>query len=146
MKRILFFVFALLMCAGASVKAQNAPASGPKFKFTEEVHDFGVVKRGPIAFHTFEFTNTGDQPLIVMNVTPSCGCTNVEWPKQPVLPGQKGTIQLGLKTIEQNGVFNKEVYIQSNAPAPKGAKRYTLYIKGNAVDDPASVPKTEPKK
>jgi hypothetical protein len=142
MKKILLALSVIALSSQVQVMAQNtpaqqAPANGPKFKFTEEIHDFGVVKRGPIANHTFEFTNTGNAPLIIMNVTPSCGCTDVTWPKEPVLPGQKGTIHLGLKTVEQHGVFNKEVYIQSNAPAPGGAKRYTLYIKGNAVgDDP----------
>jgi hypothetical protein len=140
MKKIIVALSIALLGAGAQTMAQNTtqqPAAGPNFKFTEETHDFGVVKRGPIADYSFEFVNTGSAPLIIMNVTPSCGCTDVTWPKQPVLPGQKGTIHLGLKTIEQHGVFNKEVYIQSNAPAPNGAKRYTLYIKGNAVgDDP----------
>lgn len=110
--------------------------TGPRFKFENgETHDFGVIQRGPVAMHTFEFTNAGTEPIIVMNVTPSCGCTNVEWSKNPVLPGQKGFIQLGLKTEEQHGVFHKEVYIQSNAITPHGEKRYTLYIKGNAKDE-----------
>jgi hypothetical protein len=130
MKKLLILLLSLSFGIG-TLSAQ----SGPKFKFVEETHDFGVLQRGPVAMYSFEFTNTGDQPLIVMNVTPSCGCTNVEWPKTPVLPGQKGKIQLGLKTEEQHGIFNKEVYIQSNAVNnPHGDKRYTLYIKGDARD------------
>ncbi len=126
------FIPLLCMIVGFSLQA-NAQA---KFKFDGgDTHDFGVVKRGPVAFHKFEFTNVGDQPLVVMDVKPSCGCTNVEWIKTPVLPGQRGFIQLGLKTEEQHGVFNKEVYIQSTAIVPNGEKRYTLYIKGNAIDD-----------
>ncbi len=121
--------------ATAQTKASDG-APGAKFKFIEETHDFGILKRGPVAMYSFEFTNTGDQPLIIMNVTPSCGCTNVDWPKTPVLPGQKGKIQLGLKTEEQHGIFNKEVYIQSNAVNnPRGEKRYTIFIKGDARDD-----------
>ncbi len=117
----------------ASTAAQTKFTDGPHFKFDGgDTHDFGVVKRGPIAMHTFEFTNVGNAPIIVQNVTPSCGCTNVEWIKTPVLPGQRGYIQLGLKTAEQHGIFNKEVYIQSNAVVPSGEKRYTLYIKGDA--------------
>lgn len=138
MKKI--FLLVALSIGIISLKAQtaaNAPAKpGPAFKFVEETHDFGILKRGPVAMYAFEFTNTGDQPLIIMNVTPSCGCTNVDWPKAPVMPGQKGKIQLGLKTEEQHGIFNKEVYIQSNAVNnPRGEKRYTVYIKGDARDD-----------
>lgn len=131
MKKLFILLLSLSFGIGSAI-AQ----SGAKFKFVEETHDFGVLKRGPVAMYSFEFTNTGDQPLIVMDVKPSCGCTNVEWPKTPVLPGQKGKIQLGLKTDEQHGIFNKEVYIQSNAVNnPHGDKRYTLYIKGDARDE-----------
>jgi len=140
MRKLFVPLFCLLLGAGTQLHAQTNDAAkqkieGAQFKFVEETHDFGVVKRGPVAMYKFEFTNVGNQPIIITNVTPSCGCTNVDWPKSPVLPGQKGSIQLGLKTEEQHGVFNKEVYIQSNAHVPNGEKRYTLYIKGNAVDD-----------
>lgn len=125
------FIFLIGIATGAMAQTKD----GPKFQFQGgDTHDFGVVERGPIANHTFEFTNVGTQPIIVMNVTPSCGCTGVDWIKSPVAPGQKGWIKLGLKTEEQHGVFNKEVYIQSNAVTPHGEKRYTLYIKGDAVD------------
>jgi hypothetical protein len=128
MKKMIFPLLGLLATATISL-------AQPKFKFEEETHNFGVVKRGPAAGHTFEFTNVGTEPIIVMNVTPSCGCTNVDWSKNPVLPGQKGFIHLDLKTEEQHGSFHKEVYIQSNAVTPNGERRYTLYIKGEAKDE-----------
>jgi hypothetical protein len=134
MKTILVALFCLV--AGTTPLLAQNKTEGPQFKFEGgDTYDFGVLKRGPEAPHKFEFTNTGTQPLIVMNVTPSCGCTNVEWIKSPVAPGQKGWIKLSLKTDEQHGVFNKEVYIQSNAITPHGEKRYTLYIKGDARDE-----------
>ena len=133
MKKLILALVCVLTASSASLFAQ-APKDGPKFKFTNETHDFGKVKKGPVASHTFEFTNTGNQPLIVMDVTPSCSCTNVDWDKQPVLPGQKGHITLGVKTSELTGVFNKGVYIRSNAIIPNGEKRYTIYLKGEAID------------
>lgn len=136
MKKIFFPLLCLILGINIQLHAQ-AKVDGAMLKFDAgDVHDFGVLQRGPIAMHSFEFTNTGNTPLIIMNVTPSCGCTNVDWPKTPILPGQKGKIQLGLKTEEQHGVFNKEVYIQSNAVNnPHGDKRYTIYIKGDARDE-----------
>ena len=135
MKKVIIALLFLLAGTATNIYAQGQP-NGPVFKFDEgDTHDFGVVKRGPIANHTFTFTNVGTRPLNVMNVTPSCGCTGVEWIKTPVAPGQKGWIKLGLKTEEQKGIFNKEVFIQSDAITPHGEKRYTLYIKGNAVDE-----------
>ena len=138
MRKLLMPLFCTIMAISLQANAQTAaPKDGPQFKFEGgDTHDFGVVKRGPVAMHVFEFVNTGNRPLNIMDVKPSCGCTNVEWPKVPIMPGQKGKIQLGLKTEEQHGVFNKEVYIQSDAVNnANGGKRYVLYIKGNAVDE-----------
>ena len=139
MRKLFIPLFCLLLGVSMHAGAQSGPVpkEGPMFKFDGgDTYDFGILKRGPVAPHVFEFTNTGNQPLIVMNVTPSCGCTNVDWSKNPILPGQKGKIMLSLKTEEQHGIFNKEVYIQSNAVNnPHGDKRYTIYIKGDARDD-----------
>jgi len=136
----LFVLLLLSICAynPFAAQAQTTPQKIDKgqFKFEGgETHDFGTIKRGPVAMYKFEFTNVGTKPIIITDVTPSCGCTNVDWIKSPVLPGQKGFIQLGLKTEEQHGIFNKEVYIRTDAYIPNGEKRYTLYIKGNAIDD-----------
>lgn len=131
MKKFTLIFFSLLLTAMASVIAQ------PQFKFKEKdnTHDFGKVKKGPVAEHTFEFTNTGNQPLIIMDVTPSCSCTKVEWDHQPIPPGKTGHITLGAKTSELTGVFRKEVYIRSNAIVPNGEKRYTIFLKGETVNE-----------
>jgi len=124
-----------LLCVLAGFSATLFAQDGPRFKFTNgETHDFGKVKKGPVAEHSFEFINTGNQPLIIVDVKPSCSCTNVDWDKHPINPGQKGKITLGVKTSELTGVFNKGVYIQSNAIVPNGEKRYTIYLKGDAVE------------
>lgn len=137
MKRILFALFCVLAGFTAPVMAQDKPTAGnlPQFKFKDgDTHDFGKLKKGPVAEHTFEFTNTGKEVLMINGVTPSCACTKVEWDKQPIPPGQKGHITLGVNTNELKGVFFKSVYIRSNAFVPNGEKRYTIYLKGEAVE------------
>ena len=44
--------------------------------------------------HDFQFTNTGDKPLLIKTVITSCGCTSAEWSKDAYQPGEKGTIRL----------------------------------------------------
>lgn len=139
MKKLILTLMILLTGIGAAVYAQNKPQAAvdaPKFKFSGgDTYDFGKVKKGPVAEHTFEFVNVGTQPLIIMDVTPSCSCTKVEWDHQPIAPGAKGKITLGVKTSElTQGVFNKAVYIRSNAFVPSGEKRYTIYMKGESVE------------
>jgi hypothetical protein len=62
------------------------------FEFDKVYHDFGNV--GPDSENTTEFkiTNTGKVPLILDDVSASCGCTTPQWPKEPIPPGQSDVI------------------------------------------------------
>jgi hypothetical protein len=138
----------LLACAlsfGVAAVAQaQAPtqtdAKAPKFKFDEEVHDFGTIKESPTpAEYVFKFKNVGKAPLIIQNASASCGCTTPEWPKEPILPGKTGKIVVKYNTQGRVAPFEKSVYIQSNAPAKAGqGDRYELKIKGTVVAPTAS--------
>ncbi len=44
--------------------------------------------------HSFNFINTGTEPLVILTASGSCGCTVPAWPKEPVMPGKKGTIDV----------------------------------------------------
>lgn len=133
----LLITFLMMAFSVAGVYAQNdakeVNKNAPKFKFKEEVHDFGTLKEGPQVEHVFEFTNVGKEPLIIQNASASCGCTTPEWPKEPILPGKNGKITVRYNTQGRVQPFNKEVYIQSNALVPDGGERYILRIKGTVV-------------
>jgi len=115
-----------------AAKTQNA--DGPKFQFSEKnnTHDFGKIPQGTPVKYTFEFKNTGKQPLIITNGQASCGCTTPEWPKEPVLPGKKGKIVVTYNAAAA-GTFLKSVYLTSNAVTENGSDKYELYIKGEVV-------------
>jgi hypothetical protein len=142
MKKVILACFLAVASAGVvsaqtvqttETKAAN-PAKAPKFKFNEEIHDFGSVKEGPQAEHVFTFKNTGKSPLIIQNVSASCGCTTPEWSKEPIAPGKSGKITVRYNTQGRVGPIDKAVYIQSNALLPEGkGDRYELKIKGNVV-------------
>jgi hypothetical protein len=63
---------------------------------------------------TYTITNSGNQPLVMSNVTTSCACTIADWSKDPIVPGGKGFVTA---TFDGNtlGRFDKEVCIYSNA-------------------------------
>ena len=110
--------------------AQTAPVENPNaadFKFDTEVHDFGTVKEGVQAEHTFKFTNTGKEPLVITNVQASCGCTTPTWSKEPIKPGAQGSVTAIYNSKGRPGNFNKAVTVTSNA---KTAQK-VLFIKGN---------------
>ena len=74
----------------------NEVAQGPvtTIFFKEEVKDFGNVNVNSKNNHSFEFINNGSEPLKISNAKGSCGCTVPEWPKEPIMPGQKGKIDV----------------------------------------------------
>ncbi len=80
----------------AVLPTTNAP--GPKIQFESPVYDFGRRPGGEIIKHTFFFTNTGLDTLVLTNVQPSCHCTVAgEWSRQ-VEPGKTGSIPIQLDT------------------------------------------------
>ncbi len=110
--------------------------SGAKFQFKDknDTYDFGTVKEGDDVVHEYEFKNTGDQPLQILRVEASCGCTTPEWPKTPVMPGKTGSIKVTFKSQGRVGPVNRDVTIQSNAVQDdKSKERYVLTLKGNVT-------------
>jgi len=118
--------------------SQVAPTKVPmpeNMYFKTPVHDFGTIQEGPAADHEFEFTNVGKEPIIISNVSASCGCTTPSYSKDPVLPGKKGTIKASYNTQGRVAPFTKTITITSNI----GVK--VLTIKGEVEKAPeGSVP------
>lgn len=115
MKRIfLLMVMALIVFA---VQAQTEK-KGAVIEFNEKSIDFGDITQGDKVEHTFEFTNTGDTPLVISNVAVTCGCTAPNWPKNPIAPGSKGELKVVFNSTGKMGKQNSVVRIYSNASEP----------------------------
>jgi len=110
--------------------SQNANAqivSRAKIEFSKETHDYGTVKYGADGTCTFDFTNTGSEPLIISNAKGSCGCTVPEWPKEPIAPGKSGEIKVVFDSNGKSGAQSKRVTIVSNTNPPESF----LYLEGD---------------
>ena len=92
MKKIV--IIALIAFVGL-VQQVNAQA---KIEFKTDIIDYGEIAKGSDGLRVFEFTNTGDAPLIVSNVKSSCGCTVPSKPKGPIAPGESSTIEVKYDT------------------------------------------------
>jgi hypothetical protein len=64
--------------------------------------------------HTFAFTNTGKKPLLISNARSTCGCTVPDWPKEPIMPGKSGVIQVRFNTENKAKEQVKPVTITAN--------------------------------
>lgn len=133
MKKSLFTIMlAVVALIGFSKANAQEVQSGAKIDFAKETHDYGNLKYGANGTCTFEFTNTGNAPLIISNAKGSCGCTVPEWPKEPIAPGAKGKITVKYDT-KKVGAINKSVTITSNAV---NEPTKTLRIRGIVASPP----------
>lgn len=92
----------------------NTDPNAPDITFEQEVHDFGTIEFGGNGVYNFKFTNTGKSPLIISGARGSCGCTVPKWPKEPIMKGESGEINVSYDT-KRAGPFTKTVTINSNA-------------------------------
>ncbi|MEP2056235.1 MAG: DUF1573 domain-containing protein [Maribacter litoralis] len=112
MKKIVLVLFVGLL--GFSLAAQDTAA---KIEFKSETVDYGEIAKGSDGVRVFEFTNTGNAPLIVSKVSSSCGCTIPKKPEDPILPGKTGEIQVKYDT-NRVGPIRKAITVISNADTP----------------------------
>lgn len=87
-----------------------------KMEFKSTTHDYGAIKEdGGVAETEFEFTNTGNQALVLNNVRATCGCTTPVWSKEPVAPGKTGVIKVGYNPKNRPGNFTKSISVNANS-------------------------------
>ncbi|WP_316768037.1 DUF1573 domain-containing protein [Pedobacter frigiditerrae] len=125
----LILLFTMILGFGVAANAQTKPA---EFKFDTEVHNFGDIALGkPVSF-TFNFTNTGEAPLIISKVETTCGCTVSEYTQTPVKSGEKGFVKVTLTPSGPALPFNKGITLTSNArTATKVLVIKGKYVEGN---------------
>lgn len=117
MKKLFILVLGIFFISQAFAQdaANTTKAAGAVVTFEEASHDFGDISQGDKVEHTFKFTNTGNEPLILSNVLTTCGCTATNWPRDPIAPGKSGEITVSFNSAGKMGVQNKVVTIVSNA-------------------------------
>lgn len=112
MKYIYIFLFLFICTKGASQEASIEKL--PKITFQQDSVHLGVLTRGEQVPMEFIFTNTGDADLIIEIVT-TCKCTSINWPKEPLKPGDKGIITAIYDTTTQNlGDIRKTLDVVAN--------------------------------
>ena len=125
MKHLIYIAAIAVMAAAC----QSAP-TGTKIKVGEEtvdttkkasflfdttVFDFGTILQGEQVSSEFKFTNTGDADLIISKIETSCGCTVPEYDKDPVKPGERGSVRVRFDSNGKSGTQYKTIRIFSNS-------------------------------
>ena len=124
MKNAMLILFVGLLSLGALAQEKVA-----KIEFKTDTIDYGTIEKGSNGVRVFEFTNTGNAPLIISDVKSTCGCTIPKKPDGPIMPGETGQIEVKYDTNRVNPI-RKTITVPSNADTPTIA----LKIKGEVVD------------
>ena len=110
MKRITSFCFALITCILFYNSSYAQEKLGNGLEIDKMVHNFGdiMLDSGPVSCE-FTLTNKSGKPAVIYNVISSCGCTDVEWTKEPIKPGSTGKISATYSNDEGPYPFDKSL-------------------------------------
>lgn len=107
---LLAVMLALAACSGQS----------PEIVLDADAFEFGEVVNGVIAEKDLTITNNGGAPLIIEEVSTSCGCTTAEVNPSAINPGESGVLHIefdsGAHGPELTGELMRQIFLQTNDP------------------------------
>ena len=123
----------VLATVSASLAAPVLETAMPDF-------NFGQISQGEKVKHTFLFSNSGDETLVVDRVKSSCGCTAALLSAKEIAPGEEGEISTTFDSSRFRGNIRKTVTLYTNAPQQQTA-RFTLsgQVEPELAAEPAKV-------
>ncbi len=126
MKHLIYIVAAMLMVAACTSAPQGNQTAEQQqstdsivkkgsFKFDTTVFNFGNILEGEQVSTEFVYTNVGDADIIISKIETSCGCTVPEYDKDPVKPGERGSVRVRFDSNGKAGTQYKTIRIFSNS-------------------------------
>lgn len=82
--------------------------------FDKTEHNFGTLLQGEVVTYSFHFTNSGNVPLLVSNVSTTCGCTVADYPREPIAPGKDGFIKATYDSKGHHGFQSRAITVSAN--------------------------------
>ncbi len=88
----------------------------PKLSLDNTTVDLGSVYNGATKTGSITLKNIGTQPLKILRVTPSCGCTTIRQPKSELQPNESDVVEVSFNAALYHGPVEKYVNIETNDP------------------------------
>ncbi|NCD41440.1 MAG: DUF1573 domain-containing protein [Bacteroidia bacterium] len=108
---------------------KNSPTGMPEIVFETLTHDFGRVVQGEKVTFAYKFKNAGNKDLLIVKISASCGCTVVDYPRDPIPPGENGILYITFNSTAKKGYQNKQVTVMANTQP----SNTVLWVKANVV-------------
>ena len=126
-------LFLSMVCVGQQQMDSNVLHADviqlPILTLDQDTIFLDTITKGQQVPISFSFTNTGNADLIIEIVT-TCNCTSIEWPTQPIAPGEKGIINAVYDSSTQDpGMVNKSLDIVANTEPLLIEARFMAYLK-----------------
>jgi hypothetical protein len=113
------------MSAGSAAPVNDDTSKYTTIQWLDSSKDYGKITEGQKLDVAFRFKNTGDKPLVIRSVRPSCGCTETNDIKEPIAPGAEGVITASFNSQGRTGTNNKEITVDANT---KGTTKHMLHF------------------
>jgi len=122
---LLLLGFVLLSCGGQNGRQQQP--DNPEEEITQSaagqaiilfdtlIHDFGTIIEGEQVVCYFDYWNKGDVDLLISSVEATCGCTTPDWSREPLRPGEQGSLEIIFDASGRSGIQRKLITVRSNA-------------------------------
>ena len=88
----------------------------PKLAVDNMTIDLGTIYSGQIKTSRIVIRNIGNQPLKILSVQPSCGCTTVHQPRTELKPNDSDEVEVSFNSSLYRGAIEKYVNIETNDP------------------------------
>ncbi len=121
--KVLFVLSALML----SFSMMSFATDEKKAVYVEnEVHDFGTIAQDSDKVNaTFILHNDSGNPISLISVRATCGCTAPQWSKEPIVSGNTTEIVVSFNPKGQSGTVNKRITAKTDT-----GETIVMHIKG----------------
>jgi hypothetical protein len=113
----------------------------PRAVLDSDAFDFGAVTPGARVTHRFALSNGGDQPLEILRIQPSCGCTTAVVGRTTLAPGERTQVEVDFDASGFKGPVRKDMDLYTNDPAqPRRSLEIRAMVLADILLDSEQVP------
>lgn len=115
------FAFCLWSCAGRGSKAIDT-SHLQRVEITASTADtlhFGSVRTGEIVERQFVVRNSGSSPVLLLGTETSCGCLELEYPREPIGAGEERVVTMRFYSSGYTYFIPRAFYLRTSL-SPEG--------------------------
>lgn len=131
---------AVILCLASVVSSFVGTAKAEDVKWLQTEYDFGLIKEiaGPQK-GVVKFVNTRPEEVVILDMRPSCGCTDASFPEAPITTGDTATLHFTYDPTGRPGKFEKSIRVKYSGGGDK-----TIIIRGKVLGTSESLSKLYP--